>query len=359
MTINRKSLIAALVSCGQAIKTRTTLPILTSVLLEQDGNNLRLRTTSLDVWSTQQVPSAGELDPCCVSHDTLLSILKLGSTEEVELLLDSKLMVKLGKSVTRLPVQPANEFPAAPDMGKGLAVNAIDLADALEATAWAVCDAKANRPNMENVIIAMSANELLVLAGNGYVLARHQRATICSKAACNVPGAHCRALAQALRETGGVPMLSAKHLSAVHDSGSVSVLLSEQSKPAFEAVLAKMEEATQCVVLPVAPMLSACEQVIALCGDAELPRLDIAIGNTVAGTNAHMRSIGKSGDYSDSFELKEPADGEIRIDAKNLKAILTRVSGDTVKVRLHDNGTLWEQGDLTMAASQLMRNQKA
>lgn len=355
MTINRKALIAALVSCGQAIKTRTTLPILTSVLLEQDGNSLRLRTTSLDVWITQQMPSAGELDPCCVSHDTLLSILKLGSTEEVELLLDGKLMVKLGKSVTRLPVQPAKEFPAAPDMGKGLAVNAIDLADALEATAWAVCDAKANRPNMENVIIAMSAKELLVLAGNGYVLARHQRATICSKAACNVPGAHCGALARALRETGGAPMLSAKHLSAVHDNGSVSVLLSEQSKPAFEAVLAKMEEATQCVVLPVAPMLGACEQVIALCGDAELPRLDLEVSKDYV----TVKSIGKQGDYADGFDLNEDVpEGSIRIDAKNLKAILTRVSGDTVKVRLHDNGTLWEQGDLTMAASQLMRNPK-
>ena len=54
-TITKEDFLEGLQQVQHVVSSRTTLPILSNVLLEADGNSLRLTTTDLDVGVTGSV----------------------------------------------------------------------------------------------------------------------------------------------------------------------------------------------------------------------------------------------------------------------------------------------------------------
>jgi DNA polymerase-3 subunit beta len=99
--------------CG-IVEKRHTLPILSNVLIEKQGDKLTLLATDIEIQITTSAQAAGaEKAALTVAARKLQDILRsLPETAEVSLTLDDKrLQVKAGKSRFNLQTLPAEDFP--------------------------------------------------------------------------------------------------------------------------------------------------------------------------------------------------------------------------------------------------------
>lgn len=99
--------------CG-IVEKRHTLPILSNVLMEKDGERLTLLATDIEIQITTMAQAVGpEKAALTVAARKLQDILRsLPEAAEVSLTLDDKrLQVKAGKSRFNLQTLPAEDFP--------------------------------------------------------------------------------------------------------------------------------------------------------------------------------------------------------------------------------------------------------
>ncbi|MCF8199397.1 MAG: DNA polymerase III subunit beta [Sulfuritalea sp.] len=110
----RDQLLSPLQSVCGIVEKRHTLPILSNVLMEKDGEKLTLLATDIEIQITTQTPTVGsDKAAMTVAARKLQDILRsLPETAEVSLTLDEKrLQLKAGKSRFNLQTLPAEDFP--------------------------------------------------------------------------------------------------------------------------------------------------------------------------------------------------------------------------------------------------------
>jgi DNA polymerase III subunit beta len=110
----RDQILAPLQSVCGIVEKRHTLPILSNVLMEKDGENLTLLATDIEIQiRTRTATMGGENTALTVGARKLQDILRsLPDTAEVSLSLDDKrLQLKAGKSRFNLQTLPAEDFP--------------------------------------------------------------------------------------------------------------------------------------------------------------------------------------------------------------------------------------------------------
>ena len=111
----RDTLLAPLQSVSGIVERRHTLPILSNVLLEKQGERLTLLATDIEIQITTTTEGAGgEGDGAVtVGARKLQEILRsLPDTNDVSLVLeDKRLQVRAGKSRFSLQTLPADDFP--------------------------------------------------------------------------------------------------------------------------------------------------------------------------------------------------------------------------------------------------------
>ena len=110
----RDQLLSPLQSVCGIVEKRHTLPILSNVLMEKDGDRLTLLATDIEIQITTQTPTVGmDKAAMTVGARKLQDILRsLPETAEVSLTLDEKrLQLKAGKSRFNLQTLPAEDFP--------------------------------------------------------------------------------------------------------------------------------------------------------------------------------------------------------------------------------------------------------
>jgi DNA polymerase-3 subunit beta len=112
---HRDKLLAPLQSVSGIVERRHTLPILSNVLLEKQGDRLTLLATDIEIQITTSTEvSGGDGDGAVtVGARKLQEILRsLPDTNEVSLVLeDKRLQVRAGKSRFSLQTLPADDFP--------------------------------------------------------------------------------------------------------------------------------------------------------------------------------------------------------------------------------------------------------
>ncbi len=117
LNLARDTLLKPLQAVTGIVERRNTLPILSNVLLEVDGDKLSLLATDLEIQVSTSVKVEGKGKAAktgvTVSARKLLDILRaLPDTAQVELeVKDSRLQVIAGKSRFNLQTLPADDFP--------------------------------------------------------------------------------------------------------------------------------------------------------------------------------------------------------------------------------------------------------
>ncbi len=116
ISVERAALLKAMSRAQGVVERRTTIPILSNVLLEASGDTLSIRATDLDVEVLEQIPALVEqagatTAPAHMLHDI---VRKLPDGAQASLIDDpasGRLEVRAGRSDFKLATLPREDFP--------------------------------------------------------------------------------------------------------------------------------------------------------------------------------------------------------------------------------------------------------
>jgi DNA polymerase-3 subunit beta len=157
------------------VSTRTTLPILSNVLLEAADGQLRLTTTDLDVGMRGGIEAAIEKPGAAtLPARRLFTIVRELPSAEIHLEIDSKSVasIRCGPSFFKILGLPQEEFPPLPKFegAKTFTLRQKDLKDGLRKTSYAISTDE-TRYVLNGILFSFKDNKLTLVATDGRRLA--------------------------------------------------------------------------------------------------------------------------------------------------------------------------------------------
>lgn len=123
LTIERAALLRALSHAQSVLDRKNTIPILSNVLLRAEDGVLTIAATDMDQEIVETMPAQVSRPGAITMPGVLLHGLVRTSAEgsQIEIACDDdkRAIVRCGRSVSKLPVLPAEDFPALKMVGDG------------------------------------------------------------------------------------------------------------------------------------------------------------------------------------------------------------------------------------------------
>jgi DNA polymerase III subunit beta len=256
-----RSLAEALDQVQEAVEKRSTIPILSNVLIEACANGLRLAATDLEVgirtFCPAQVKAPGS---AAVPARRLLEIVRSLPEADVRVraLENHWVQANAGRSAFKLAALAKDNFPALPDVPKAVAeVPAGVLAGLIDRTAFAI-STEESRYTLNGALLMLKAGGVEMVATDGHRLPLAARdaeiAGLTTEERLLVPKralAGLRRLANAQQSDS--PIHIAKDDSHLFFSAGDSILISRMLSgqfPNYDAVLPKNNTITATLDAP-------------------------------------------------------------------------------------------------------------
>lgn len=271
---------------ARAVSPRSTLPVLSNILIKTDGGRLRLSATNLELgisaWLDATVEQDGALTVPARTFADLVSNLP---NQEVTLSVDTRaqtLNVKCGTLNTDIKGISAEEFPPmpAPDLDTAIPLNVANFKEMIGQVVFAA-STEDSRPNLTGVHMGFEDEILEMAATDGYRISI-SRATMADmgkqKLEALVP-------ARALSELSRVAINGEETLKMTFPAGRGQVIfhlkdvelvsqLIEGNFPNYNAIIPPSFKT--CTVLSTADLLKACKQTEIIAREGNyIARLDI------------------------------------------------------------------------------------
>ncbi len=174
-TITRQNLHQGLAAVSASIPTKTTLPVLSNILLEARDEGVWMRGTDLDVAVRVRVPAeVAEAGSLTAPGKKLQEIARELPDQPVTVVArGDQLEIRCGRSSFKLNGLPSEEFPSLPqiDFDEGWSVTGKDLQKLIHHTAFAV-STEESRPILNGVLWELRDGMMRMVATNGHRLAR-------------------------------------------------------------------------------------------------------------------------------------------------------------------------------------------
>ena len=176
LTITREQLQEGLVAVAASVPAKTTLPVLSNVLLEASSDGLRLSGTDLDIAvSTSVAASVEDEGAITLPARKLVEIVRELPSASIRLASagEQRVTIECGRSRFKLLGLPREEFPAFPavDFSAGWKAAAKDLHKLITHVAFAA-STEESRPILNGVLWELRAERMRMVATNGHRLAR-------------------------------------------------------------------------------------------------------------------------------------------------------------------------------------------
>jgi len=175
-SVSKENFLAGLQTVQNVVSTRTTLPILSNVLLQatEDGQ-LRFTTTDLDVGIRAAVTAAVERPGATtLPARRIATIARELPASEITIEVDAKnaASIRSGPSFFKIHGLPEEEFPPLPkfENAKTFSIRQKDLRDGLRKTAYAISTDE-TRYVLNGVLCSFKDNKLTLVATDGRRLA--------------------------------------------------------------------------------------------------------------------------------------------------------------------------------------------
>jgi DNA polymerase-3 subunit beta len=171
----QESLSHGLSVVGRAVSPRSTLPVLSNVLVATDEGRLRLSATNLELGITCWISAKIEEDgSTTVPARTFSDLIGTLPAEQVSLSLTSAtqtLNVRCGASNTDIKCIDAQEFPPlpVPEMEGAVLLNVADFKEMVQQVALAASVDEA-RPVLMGVLLTVDKNAITMAAADGFRL---------------------------------------------------------------------------------------------------------------------------------------------------------------------------------------------
>jgi DNA polymerase-3 subunit beta len=175
VSITREKLQEGLAAVSGSIPTRTTLPVLSNILLETESDGLRLSGTDLDTSVSIRVPAEVEAGGSITAPARKLQeIARELPPAPVNLSAQGDaITISSGRSRFRLNGLSKDEFPAFPVVGfdESWRVTGRELNELITHVSFAV-STEETRPILNGVLWELGAHEMRMVATNGHRLAK-------------------------------------------------------------------------------------------------------------------------------------------------------------------------------------------
>lgn len=229
-TASKDALLEGLQTIQNVVSSRTTLPVLSNVLLETTETGLRLTTTDLEVSIRRDIPA--QIDKpgaTTLPAKRFLSIVRELPATEVALETDSKQItsIRCGASFFKIYGMAKDEYPAFPSLkdARVFTLRQKDLKDGLAKTSYAI-SLDETRYVLNGILFSFKDNKLTLVATDGRRLALWDTDLEFPKSQEKdyiVPTKAIGELQRQLREDGEVVISASENLVSFELSGTVLV----------------------------------------------------------------------------------------------------------------------------------------
>jgi DNA polymerase-3 subunit beta len=175
VTVLQENLARGLGIVSHAVSPRSTLPVLSNILIASDEGRLRLSATNLELGITCWIPARIEQDgSTTVPARTFSDLVNTLPSDQVMLSLHSQtqtLNVRGGTSTNDIKCIDAQEFPPlpVPDLEGAVQLNVADFREMIQQVAFAASTDEA-RPVLMGVLVQVEKDKLTMAAADGFRL---------------------------------------------------------------------------------------------------------------------------------------------------------------------------------------------
>lgn len=316
---------------SRAVSPRSTLPVLSNVLVATDEGRLRLSATNLELgitcWIGAKIEEEGSTT---VPARTFTELVGTLSGQQVEMSLSVRtqtLNIHSGSSNTELKCIDSQEFPPmpAPDADDGIRIKVNDLKEIIQQVAFAASTDEA-RPILTGVLLTVNGDQLTMAAADGFRLS--VRKSILSTPASRPVTAviPARALSELARISSDgdedvkmiLPTERGQVIFQMKDIQLVSQLI-EGAFPDYEQIIPRSWETRS--VLSTTAFLKACKQAEIFAREGS----HIARINITPGSELKPGSVVISGQSeetgSNQTEIDASIDGSVILIAFNVRFV--------------------------------------
>jgi DNA polymerase III subunit beta len=175
VTVLQENLARGLSIVGRAVSPRSTLPVLSNVLVASDEGRLRLSATNLELgitcWIGARIEEEGSTT---VPARTFVDLVATLPQEQVSLNLATStqtLNVRCGSSNTDIKCIDAQEFPPlpVPEMEGAILLNVADFKEMISQVSFAASADEA-RPVLMGVLVTVTGDSITMAAADGFRL---------------------------------------------------------------------------------------------------------------------------------------------------------------------------------------------
>ena len=175
-TITREHLQEGLVAVAASVPAKTTLPVLSNILVEAQDDGLRLSGTDLDIAvSTTVAASVDEEGAITLPARKLVEIVREMPSAAIKVSSagEQRVTIECGRSKFKLLGLPREEFPAFPSVSfeGGWKCSAQQLQKLISHVAFAA-STEESRPILNGVLWELRPDRMRMVATNGHRLAR-------------------------------------------------------------------------------------------------------------------------------------------------------------------------------------------
>ncbi len=176
LTITREQLQQGLVAVAATVPTKTTLPVLSNILLEATKDGLRLSGTDLDIAVSTTVPASVDQEGAItLPAKKLVEIVRELPSAAIRMTAsgEQRVTIECGRAKFRLLGLPREEFPAFPAVKfeGGWRSSSSDLQKLISHVAFAA-STEESRPILNGVLWELRADRMRMVATNGHRLAK-------------------------------------------------------------------------------------------------------------------------------------------------------------------------------------------
>jgi DNA polymerase-3 subunit beta len=175
VTVLQENLARGLSIVSRAVSPRSTLPVLSNILIASDEGRLRLSATNLELgitcWIAARIDEEGSTTVPARTFSDLVNTLP---GDQVQLALDVKtqnLHIKGGSSNNDVKCIDAQEFPPlpTPEMEGAVPLNVVDFKEMIHQVAFAASTDEA-RPVLMGVLMNVEKDNVTMVAADGFRL---------------------------------------------------------------------------------------------------------------------------------------------------------------------------------------------
>ena len=270
VTVLQENLAHGLNIVSRAVSSRSTLPVLSNILVATDEGRLRLSATNLELgitcWIGAKIEDEGSTT---VPARTFTDLVSTFSDKQVDMSLTVRtqtLNLRSGASNTDIKCIDAQEFPPMPvaDLTKGLQLNVMDLKKMIHQVVFAAATDEA-RPILTGVLVKVKGDQITMASADGFRLSVRE-AQLSSPVSQDVQAIiPARALSELARIAGdsnetvtmAIPPGRGQVIFRLRDAELVSQLI-EGTFPNYEQIIPRSHETR--AVLSASAFSKACRQ---------------------------------------------------------------------------------------------------